>query len=393
MQAEAKFNLITHISSEIRVISHGSEVKKEQYVPLTMNALSLIAEKGLNASSVILYTLLADRSKSSLTNGYVDEEGRPFIYYTINEAMKVLQASANSIRKYFAELCDLKLIEFKDEEGVSGYRKIRRIYVNYLERVSEVKAEVAEAEKLNAKEENDIDESELLEICALVPSDVELECYPELQRENIVLNFDLEENNEEEVVLLSKENKVAQMKSESENSTFTPKQKEALEKKARVNQRHSTVDKKKSYIEGMKAYIKERSIYRQLQNMKLHIRTEKFENKDLQDLENYIATKINYAKLLEEYNPNLVDYILKLMISLFTSSYKTYFVNQQPVDINTIREEILSLEEAHIRYLLYSLQRTTTDVSYLDNYFIASLYSINENLALDRRGYFNYLAR
>lgn len=382
MQNRVNLNSINHISHEVQVVPYNNQVKKEQYVPLTMNALSLIAEKGLNACSVILYTLLADRSKSSSVNGFIDEDGKPYIYYTISEAMKILKASANSIRKYFAELCELKLIEFKDEEGVAGYRKVRRIYVNQLERVPEAKLEAVTVIEETVKQTT-IDEAEMMAIRDLIPDDVALETFSEINLKNDTLILPVEEEKQEKLEYHSGANMDSQIEAK----------KQRLEHNATIQQKYHSVDRKKNFINGMKSYIKEKSIYRQLQNIKLSLRNETIGNKDLQDLENYIANKINYAQLLEDYSPNLVDYVLNLMVSLFKNSYSTYFINKKSVDIQTIREEILKLEEEHIRYLLYSLQRTTTDVNYIDNYFIASLYSINENLALDRRGYFNYLAK
>ena len=95
---------------------------------------------------------------------------------------------------------------------------------------------------------------------------------------------------------------------------------------------------------------------------------------------------------MEKYEPKWVDYLLNLMKNLFIRSYPSYMIQGECVSIDDILMEILKLREEHIDYLLMSMQRTTTEISYRDNYFISALYSINKNLSLDRRPYYRAIA-
>lgn len=87
--------------------------------------------KELSSDAKLLYTLMLDRMCLSLKNGWIDNEDKVYIYYTINEIMEELGCSSTTCTKILCELDSKKgvgLIERKRQ----GQGKPDRIYVKNL---------------------------------------------------------------------------------------------------------------------------------------------------------------------------------------------------------------------------------------------------------------------
>lgn len=66
------------------------------------------AFKGLSIDAKLLYALMRDRMGLSARNGWYDEQGRVFIYYTVNEIRAVLNCGNDKAIKLLAELDTVK---------------------------------------------------------------------------------------------------------------------------------------------------------------------------------------------------------------------------------------------------------------------------------------------
>lgn len=74
--------------------------------------------KPLTNEAKILYTIMLDRVSLSIANGWLDDIGRVFIYYTVKESCDMLNKSDRHLSKILAELDDVKglgLIERKKQ--------------------------------------------------------------------------------------------------------------------------------------------------------------------------------------------------------------------------------------------------------------------------------------
>ena len=60
--------------------------------------------KGLSSDAVLLYSMMLDRMALSRKNGWLDEENRAYIYYTVEDAMEDLDRSRPTIIKIMKEL-------------------------------------------------------------------------------------------------------------------------------------------------------------------------------------------------------------------------------------------------------------------------------------------------
>ena len=327
----------------------------------------VLRKLGMNMMDIVLYESLRDRERLSIKNNFVNEEGRTYIYYTLAEIEEEFGFSSNTASKYLNALKSLNLVEFEMLEN-TGFKKIRRIYVN---RVEEIYANMffdgssCHIEVL-VKEE------------AIYQSVTSKETYQESVNNNpsYAILGDGEKDNIDE----DKEEKVTTeetLELESEGSTVRD-----LE--------DTTHEIEHNGFYQLKKGIKAESIYLKY-NPVFHTQLSLYS--DSQQLENILARNINYVSLVEKYEPKWVDYLLNLMKNLFIRSYPSYMIQGECVSIDDILMEILKLREEHIDYLLMSMQRTTTEISYRDNYFISALYSINKNLSLDRRPYYRAMGK
>ncbi len=84
--------------------------------------------KGLSSEAKILYGLLLDRMSLSLKNGWLDEEGRAYIYFAIEDIAELLNCGKNKAVRSLQELVDdtgIGLIEKKRQ----GQGKSNILYV------------------------------------------------------------------------------------------------------------------------------------------------------------------------------------------------------------------------------------------------------------------------
>lgn len=314
----------------------------------------VLRKLGMNMMGIVLYESLRDRERLSIKNNFVNEEGRTYIYYTLAEIEEEFGFSSNTASKYLNALKSLNLVEFEMLEN-TGFKKIRRIYVNHVEELY-----------VNMF----FDESSChIEVLA------SKETYQESVNDNpsYAILGDGEKDNIDEDKVTTEET----LELESEGSTVRD-----LE--------DTTHEIEHNGFYQLKKGIKAESIYLKY-NPVFHTQLSLYS--DSQQLENILARNINYVSLVEKYEPKWVDYLLNLMKNLFIRSYPSYMIQGECVSIDDILMEILKLREEHIDYLLMSMQRTTTEISYRDNYFISALYSINKNLSLDRRPYYRVMGR
>ncbi len=82
--------------------------------------------KSLSAESKLMYGLLLDRESLSRKNGWLDDSGRVFIYYTLDEMSKDLGCGRTKTARLYSQLREKRLI--KKKNVIKG--KPSAIYVN-----------------------------------------------------------------------------------------------------------------------------------------------------------------------------------------------------------------------------------------------------------------------
>ena len=110
----------------------------------------------MSCEAKVLYGLLLDRVGLSRRNGWADDEGRLYIYFTQGEACEKLNVRKNKIIKIYLELEQVGLIQRKKQ----GFGKPTKIYVMNF---AESDDETLENEKGN----EDIDNEDTCEMSGL----------------------------------------------------------------------------------------------------------------------------------------------------------------------------------------------------------------------------------
>ena len=79
----------------------------------------------LSATAKLVYVLLLDRARLSRRNGWVDEQGKVFLFYPITEIAEAIQASDMTVKRALAALTQHGLIRRVHQGG----NLASRIYV------------------------------------------------------------------------------------------------------------------------------------------------------------------------------------------------------------------------------------------------------------------------
>ncbi|NCE64471.1 replication initiator A domain-containing protein [Pseudoflavonifractor sp. 524-17] len=104
---------------------YGSEGDQYSFYRIPKTLLTDPRYKCVSLEAKVLYGLLLDRMGLSVKNGWTDIEGRVYLYFTQEDAMRMLDCGHNKAVKLFAELEHTGLIERKKQ----GQGRPTRIYV------------------------------------------------------------------------------------------------------------------------------------------------------------------------------------------------------------------------------------------------------------------------
>ena len=124
---------------------HGSESKQFSFFRIPRTLIKDERFHGLSTEAKLLYGLMLDRMELSLRNGWLDEENRVFIFYTLQEVQGALRCGHNKATRLLIELEQYGLIERVRQ----GQGKPAKIYVKNF--ADEASPEQAEDEKADLK--------------------------------------------------------------------------------------------------------------------------------------------------------------------------------------------------------------------------------------------------
>lgn len=115
--------------------------------------------KGLSIEAKVLYGLMLDRMSLSMKNQWLDEEGRAYIYYSLEDIMEALACSnkkAIAIMKELDTDTDIGLIERKRQgQGKPTMIYLKQFMIQNIQKckndTSGEKTEISEVKKLHLK--------------------------------------------------------------------------------------------------------------------------------------------------------------------------------------------------------------------------------------------------
>ncbi|MDE7245336.1 MAG: replication initiator protein A [Oscillospiraceae bacterium] len=104
---------------------YGNEADQYSFYRIPKTLLTDPRYKGVTIEAKVLYGLLLDRMGLSIRNGWTDNSGRVYIYFTLEDTMQMMDCGHTKAVKLFADLEQSGLIERRRQ----GQGKPARIYV------------------------------------------------------------------------------------------------------------------------------------------------------------------------------------------------------------------------------------------------------------------------
>jgi len=281
--------------------------------------------KTLSSDAKVLYAILLDRMSLSMKNGWLDEENKVFIIFTIDEIEETMNIGRNKAINIMKEIQDFGLIEKKRR----GLGKPNIIYV---------KSFLVETKEENrTAEEEETSEDRSLNVKFQEVSKANLQKFEKQTSRNL-------ENKPQEVSKTNC-NKTNINKTEYSNTDFN----------------------NTSPISPSKENLVRESLCNQDKDMEVEL------------IRKVIKQKIEYQVLIEEEEKERIDLILNLMTEAIQNK-KDIKVNQSSVNYKTVRERLLSLKKEHIKYVLSVLGENRQKIKNLRAYLISLLYNAPVNI-------------
>ena len=282
--------------------------------------------RNLSSDAKVLYGILLDRMSLSMKNGWIDEENKVYIIFTIEEIAQIMCCATQKATKILQELDYTKGIGLIEKKRL-GLGKPNILYVKNFIVQSSDKESVEKDEEFT--EEEEIINQELL---------------------NSQLKNG-ENHNSGNVKITKQELLKSQCNKTNINNT----------------EYNDTDYNNTSPISPSKKDMEKGRLCNQDEDMEVEV------------IRKVIKQKIEYPVLIKEEEKEKVDLILNLMTEVIKNK-KDIKVNQSSVNYKTVRKQLLSLKKEHIKYVLSVLGENKQKIKNLRAYLISLLYNAPVNI-------------
>ena len=270
----------------------------------------------------MLYGILLDRMSLSMKNGWLDEENKVFIIFTIDEIEETMNIGRNKAINIMKEIQDFGLIEKKRR----GLGKPNIIYV---------KSFLVETKEENRTAEEETSEDRSLNVKFQEVSKANLQKFEKQTSRNL-------ENKPQEVSKTNC-NKTNTNKTEYSNTDF-----------------NNTSPRSPSKTSGINHQEQDPEVEETIQTLKQNI---------------------EYLSLIEERaeEKETIDLMLNLMTEVIKNKTDRR-INQSRIPFERLKEQLLTLKKEHIDYVLLVLSENKNKISNLRAYLLSLLYNAPVNI-------------
>ena len=327
---------------------YGSEAEQFSFIRIPKVMLINESFSGLSLSAKILYGVLLDRMALSVKNGWLDEEKRVFIIFTIEEIQDILGFSKKKSIEYLGELESFGLVE-KRRRGL-GLPSI--IYIkSFMSAVEKGTSRGAENDT-SVKVDNQATASEKAsetpvkrpEIIKITHKDADFSRnHAKFVQESCVRSVEMGTSRGAEIAL-----------QEVPKSTLQEVLKTTPQNNTNINN---------TYLSNT-----ESNLILSLDEMGRDAMTAYAELvKD--------NIELDYLKMDYPYDKDLLHGIFELILEtvLSTSARTVIASNEYPTEL--VKSKFLKLNSSHIRYVMDCLQQNTTKVKNIKKYMLAALFN------------------
>lgn len=301
----------------------------------------------LDSDAKILYGLMLDRMSLSQKNNWYDDQGRAYIYYTLDEVQNDLGRGREKTVKVMDELERIGLIERRRQ----GQGKPSAIYVKKfatpVERNRRENDGNASGERDSQKFENRTSRNSKTELQGVRKS-----------------NFKKFEKT------TSRSSKTELQEVRESNCNYTDK----------------------SYTEENKTY----------QSFTGNEEPEDTAPADMMDTNDPITRQkiyteivkdnVNYTALVQEYPDDVerIDELIRVMVNVICFGEGSYNINRCKVPAKVIASQFCKLDREHLVYALSSLKKANTKLTSPEAYMVATLYTARNTSLNDTMQKLNY---
>ena len=271
--------------------------------------------QGISMEAKLLYGLMLDRMSLSIRNGWLDSDGKVYIYFTLEDALAMLGFGKDKAVRLFKELDDIGLIERRKQ----GQGRPTRIYVkNFILPTGPGEGAPVSGTEESVPQTSEKPKSALRYIPEVLTS--------EIPKSGLLENRSLDFGK-------SDTNKTDKNKTETSSTPLPP-----------APTRRRPVTDRRGWLEAYRTILRE---------------------------------NIDCDILLRDCgcDPEMVSNCVELMAEVCASSKETIRVNQEELPAELVRSRLLKLDMTHIAYALDMLAHTTAPVGNVRGYMLSVLYN------------------
>ncbi|HGD2340355.1 TPA: replication initiator protein A [Streptococcus pyogenes] len=275
----------------------------------------------LSSDAKVLYGILLDRMNLSMKNGWLDEENKVYIIFTIEEIAEIMCCATQKATKILQELDDKKGIGLVEKKRL-GLGKPNILYVkNFIiqesEKESSSKEEITNQELCKSQLKNDENHNS-----GNVNFTKQELCKSQCNKTNL--------------------NKTEYSDTEYNNTSPISPSKEKIIKDNSLSQKQDT---------------------------------------EVEEVIEILKENIDYSFLVKEQSKNKekIDLILNLMAEAIQNKTDIR-INRRMTAYETVKEQFLSLQKEHINYVLLVLNENKKKITNLRAYLLSLLYNAPVNI-------------
>ena len=304
---------------------HGQEANQYNFYRIPKALFTDDHFKAMSAESKILYGLMPDRMGLSTRNGWLNADGRAYIYFTLEDAIDMMGFGHNKIVRLFREPDEIGLIERKKQ----GQGKPTRVYVkNFVLPQESVSATAPDDE--GETSENGKSDGETAPVSP--DTDTIKEAETSLERKSALpepggLDFPKAERNKNNI------NKTEKSDTEYPIHPPTP---------SRKGERRKGKEDRMRWMDYYREQIKENIDYDLLQR--------------------------DYPHRMER-----IDGYVELMAETCCTGRETVRVNGEDMPAAMVWDRLLKLDRAHICYVMDAMDANTTRIGNIRAYTLSAL--------------------
>ena len=290
---------------------YGDESQQFQYFRIPRLLITSPRFRNLSVEAKLLYGMMLDRMSLSVKNEWYDEDGRVYIYFTVEEISEDMNCGRDKAMKLLGELDTRKGISLVDRVK-QGQGKPTKLYVKRFTTREILPQPEMKPDPPMPPQEVDF-------------ADVQTSDFPTSRgrdfRRAEVEETDPSYNN------INQTDKMSLEFSHTDPSIYPPTPSARQLEMDRCDQREK------------------------------------------------IKSQIDYDILRQEYPYDDVDSMLELLVDVMTNTASTIRIGGQIFPMETVRQRFSQLDKEHIAYVIDSLRQTTTKINNIRAYLLTALYN------------------